>query len=101
MPGAQKRRGVLDGDTHPQVRRPRQPVSQSPKPERSLGEYLVGVLRGVGDHCEDLADEAHRDPGVEQIVPTGSERRRALSRWDPLEAVGDTFCRVSVTDMIL
>ncbi len=68
MPGAQKRRGVLDGDTHPQVRRPRQPVSQSPKPERSLGEYLVGVLRGVGDHVEDFPHESQWHLGVEQVA---------------------------------
>ena len=84
---------VFHGDAHPQVRRPVQLAGDLAQPGRALGQNLEGVLRRVRDHGEDLADEAQRHPGVEQVVPAGSERCRALSHWGPLQAVSDTFWR--------
>ena len=34
----------------------------------ALGEHLIGVLRGLVDHVKDVADEAERGLGVEQVA---------------------------------
>jgi len=48
-----------------------------------------GYLHGAVVVSKDLKGNL----SVEQTVPSGSERCRGPSRWDALEAVGDTFCR--------
>jgi hypothetical protein len=49
--------GVLDRNTHPQIRRPPQVLCQAPQPERSFGQHLIGVLGSSGDHIEDILHE--------------------------------------------
>jgi hypothetical protein len=56
--------GVLDGDAHPKVRRPWEMVGEPPQAKRSLSQYLIGVLRGINHHVENISYEAQRYPGV-------------------------------------
>ncbi len=71
--------GVLDRNTHPQVGRPIELAGDPGQPRAPLGEDLIGVLRRVRNHLEDLADEAQWDPGVEQVTH-GVDEHHPVSR---------------------
>ena len=56
---------ILDGHTHPDIRRPRERRGNSPKALRSLCEDLVRVHGSLAHHIEHTPNELVRDSLME------------------------------------
>ena len=68
MLDAKSKSGILDADSHPEVRCPRQRAMQLGEPLGALGEYLILMPVGLAHDTEDALNEFVRNPCMEEIA---------------------------------